>query len=250
MQTTLVEDGAMQPLPSTGVWIVALLSGLGCMEEPAPAVEDFGPARARMVAEQLKARDIHDARVLNAMAKVPRHEFVLPNWRDRAYDDSALPIRAGQTISQPYVVAYMTQAVEPKPKQRVLEIGTGSGYQAAVLAELVAEVYSIEIVPELADEAGARLKRLGYRHVQVRNGDGYKGWPEAAPFDAILVTCGADHVPQPLVDQLHPQGRMIMPVGPRDFQELQIITKDAGGKPRVQRTLPVRFVPLVREQKP
>lgn len=239
----------MQLLLSGRMWLGVLLTGLGCAEDLAPAGDESVKARARMVAEQLKARDIRDERVLNAMGKVPRHEFVLPSWRDRAYDDSALPIRAGQTISQPYVVAYMTQAVEPKPKQRVLEIGTGSGYQAAVLAELVAEVYTIEIVPELADEAGSRLKRLGYRNVQVRKGDGYKGWPEAAPFDAILVTCGADHVPQPLVDQLHPQGRMMIPVGPREFQELQIITKDAQGKPQVQRTLPVRFVPLVREKK-
>jgi protein-L-isoaspartate(D-aspartate) O-methyltransferase len=177
------------------------------------------------------------------MEKVPRHELVPEAMRARAYSDTPLPIGYGQTISQPYVVAFMTQSLEPKPTDRVLEVGTGSGYQAAVLAELVAEVYTIEIVEDLAQRARADLQRLGYTNVFVRAGDGYAGWPEAAPFDAIIVTCAPENVPQPLIDQLKDGGRMIIPVGPSSNQELVLLTKQAD---RLERrgVLPVRFVPM------
>ena len=203
-------------------------------------------ARARMVREQLVARGITDARVLEAMARVPRHEFVPAGPRGEAYEDWPLPIGHGQTISQPYIVAFMTAALEPKPGDRVLEIGTGSGYQAAVLSGLVAEVCTVEIVVPLAQRAEADLRRLGYHNVKVRAGDGYLGWPEAAPFDAIIVTCAPEKVPQALVDQLKPGGRMIIPVGsPWGAQELVLLRKGPGGLER-QVVLPVRFVPMVR----
>lgn len=222
-------------------WMVAL-SGIA----PIWAVEaDYAQARKRMVEEQLAApgRDISDSRVLKAMATVPRHEFVPAAVRDRAYGDHPLPIGYGQTISQPYVVAFMTEKLAPKPTDRVLEIGTGSGYQAAVLAGLVAEVYSIEIVEELAKQAEADLKRLGYTNVKVRHGDGYLGWPEAAPFDAIIVTAAPDHVPKPLVDQLKEGGRLVIPVGESGFQTLYLMTK-RGTQLERQAVLPVRFVPM------
>jgi protein-L-isoaspartate(D-aspartate) O-methyltransferase len=182
------------------LWLAgaALLAAAACTAQDA----DWAELRAGMVEEQIKARGIKDERVLKAMAKVPRHEFVPTEERADAYRDGPLPIGHGQTISQPYVVALMTEEAKPRPEHRVLEIGTGSGYQAAVLAELVKEVYTIELVPALAQQAGERLERLGYRNVHTRAGDGYKGWPEAAPFDAVVVTCGADHVPEPLVKQL------------------------------------------------
>jgi protein-L-isoaspartate(D-aspartate) O-methyltransferase len=201
-----------------------------------------------MVKEQLAARGIKDERVLQALGKVPREEFVPEAQRAGAYRDDALPIGHGQTISQPYIVAFMTEAIGPQPKQRVLEIGTGSGYQAAVLAEVVGEVYSIELLPALAEQARARLQRLGYRTVQLRTGDGYRGWPEAAPFDAIVVTCGADHVPQPLVEQLKVGGRLVIPVGKNpEQQSLRLITKGPRGERQMRDLLPVRFVPLRRE---
>lgn len=200
-----------------------------------------------MVTKQLAARGIADTRVLSAMAKVPRHEFVPEELQDEAYIDSPLPIGYRQTISQPYIVAFMTQALAPKADDKILEVGTGSGYQAAVLAELVAEVYTIEIVHELAVSAKDRLKRLAYKNIQVRSGDGYLGWQEAAPFDAIMVTAGADHIPQPLIDQLQSGGKLIMPVGTRLFQDLQILRKDDSGKVKVEKVLPVRFVPLTRK---
>jgi protein-L-isoaspartate(D-aspartate) O-methyltransferase len=166
--------------------------------------------------------------------------------RDHAYDDGPLPIGFGQTISQPYVVAFMTQKLEPQPSDRVLEVGTGSGYQAAVLAGLVKEVYSIEIVPELAKRAEADLQRLGYKNVHVRAGDGYKGWPEAAPFDAIIVTCAPEDVPNPLISQLKDGGRMIIPVGPRSDQQLVLLRKQ-GDRLEQRAVLPVRFVPMTGE---
>jgi len=212
------------------------------------AEEPFALARQRMVAEQLAAsgRDITNARVLAAMGKVPRHEFVPATLRSRAYEDSPLPIGHDQTISQPYIVAFMTGQLEPKATDRVLEIGTGSGYQAAVLAEVVAEVYTIEIISDLATRAGADLMRLGYTNVHVRAGDGYKGWPEAAPFDAIIVTCAPEKVPQPLVDQIKDGGRMIIPTGSRGRQELVLLNK-RGGKLETRAVLPVRFVPMTGE---
>jgi protein-L-isoaspartate(D-aspartate) O-methyltransferase len=198
-----------------------------------------------MVREQIEARGIRDARVLAALRKVPRHLFVPPEEQREAYIDYPLPIGHEQTISQPYVVAYMTEALELTPRDRVLEIGTGSGYQAAILAELAAEVYSIEIVEPLAKEAEARLRRLGYSRVQVRAGDGYRGWPEAAPFDAIIVTAAPGHIPQPLVNQLREGGRMVLPLGRWD-QELVRLRRTPGGLLR-ENLLPVRFVPMTGE---
>ncbi len=217
-------------------------------QQPPLSVEEatLAAARARLVREQITARGISDARVLGAMAKVPRHEFVPAAVRARAYEDGPLPIGHGQTISQPYVVAFMTAALEPKPGDRILEIGTGSGYQAAVLSGLVAEVLSIELVEPLARRAKADLKRLGFANVKVRCGDGYLGWPEAAPFDAIIVTCAPEQVPLALVAQLKPGGRMILPVGSRGGpQELYLLRKGPAGLEQ-QAVLPVRFVPMVK----
>lgn len=226
-------------------WLAFLL---GCGRGPVnSSVTDdesrFTVARKIMVEEQLLGRDITNARLLAVMRKVPRHEFVPQGIRDRAYDDSPLPIGHGQTISQPYVVAFMTEKLEPKPTDRVLEVGTGSGYQAAVLAELVKEVYTIEIVEPLARRAEADLKRLGCTNVHVRAGDGYQGWPEAAPFDAIMVTCAPEAVPQPLIAQLKDGGRMIIPVGPMGNQQLVLLRKE-GERLEKRAVLPVRFVPM------
>jgi len=202
-------------------------------------------AREQMVQEQLRGpgRDIADPRVLEAMRQVPRHELVPEQERPYAYEDRALPIGFGQTISQPYIVAFMSEMLEPRPTDRVLEIGTGSGYQAAVLSRLVSEVFTIEIIEPLASRAAADLKRIGCTNVLVRFGDGSHGWPEAAPFDAIIVTCAPDNVPQPVADQLVDGGRMIIPVGPIDHQELVLLRKRGS---RLEKTdvLPVRFVPM------
>ena len=207
--------------------------------------DEYTAAREQMVREQIEARGIRDARLLAALRKVPRHLFVPAEEQDEAYIDYPLAIEHGQSISQPYVVAFMTDALELRPRDRVLEIGTGSGYQAAILAELVSEVYSIEIVEPLAKQAAARLRRLGYSNVQVRAGDGYRGWPEAAPFDAIIVTAAPDHVPEPLVDQLRDGGRMVLPLGLWD-QELVRLRRTREGILR-ESLLPVRFVPMTGE---
>jgi len=199
-----------------------------------------------MVQQQLKSRGINDGHVLASMAKVPREEFVPPNSRAASYEDGPLQIGYGQTISQPYIVAFMTEQLHPKPSDRVLEIGTGSGYQAAILAELVAEVYTIEIAEPLARNAEATLVRLGYKNVRMKVGDGYKGWPENAPFDAIIVTCAPDRVPRPLTDQLKEGGRMVIPVGGRFAQELYLLEK-RNGQLKESVTLPVRFVPMAGE---
>ena len=199
-----------------------------------------------MVQQQLVTRGIKDGRVLAAMGKVPREQFVPPESRDASYEDGPLPIGHDQTISQPYIVAFMTEQLRPKPSDRVLEIGTGSGYQAAILAELVSEIYSVEIVAPLARAAEATLHHLGYKNVRVKTGDGYKGWPEAAPFDAIIVTCAPDKVPQLLVDQLRDGGRMVIPVGERFAQQLYLLEKK-NGQLRESVTLPVRFVPMTGE---
>ena len=213
---------------------------------PAGEEDHFAAERRRMVKEQLSnlGYGITNARVLAAMGKVPRHEFVPAELRHRAYDDGPLPIGYGQTISQPYIVAFMTEKLEPKPTDRVLEIGTGSGYQAAVLAELAGEVYTIEIVDALAQRSKADLKRLGYTNIHVRAGDGYQGWPEAAPFDAIIVTCSPEEVPAALVAQLREGGRMILPLD-TGAQRLVILRKKAG-KMRQEDDILVRFVPMVR----
>lgn len=207
--------------------------------------ESFQAARTRMVETQLKARDIRDPAVLDAMARVPRHLFVPPEVRDRAYDDEPLPIGHDQTISQPFIVAYMTEALQLAPGHTVLEIGTGSGYQAAVLAELVRYVYTIEIVPDLADRARRTLAAAGYRNVEVRTGNGYLGWPEHAPFPRIMVTAAPAEIPQALVDQLAVDGVMVLPVGTAtSFQEIVIVSKSAAGVTQ-KRTIPVRFVPMI-----
>jgi len=200
-----------------------------------------------MVEIDLKGRGITDSAVLDAMGRVPRHEFVNPEYRDLAYADSALPIQHNQTISQPYIVALMTQSARLQPTDRVLEIGAGSGYQAAVLAEIVKEVYSIEIVESLAEQAARRLRQLGYDNVNVRHGDGYQGWKEAAPLDAILITAAAPEIPEALIEQLNVGGRIVMPLGDHHlYQDLILLTKTKDGLSREFIT-GVVFVPMTGE---
>lgn len=208
-------------------------------------IDSYHQARQSMVRQQIAARGVRDQRVLKALREVPRHLFVPTPMQPFAYMDTPLPIGHEQTISQPYIVGFMTEALALKPGERVLEVGTGSGYQAAVLSRLVREVYSIEIVEPLATEATQRLQRLGYSNVKVRAGDGYQGWPEAAPFDAIIVTAAPDHVPQPLLDQLAVGGRLVLPVGKR-LQTLVRIRRTQTGFKR-EELLPVRFVPMTGE---
>jgi protein-L-isoaspartate(D-aspartate) O-methyltransferase len=208
----------------------------------AGAPDPTAEARKRMVEEQIEARGVRDPRVLDAMRQVPRHELVPASQRDRAYEDRPLPIGHGQTISQPYVVAAMTDALRLTGGERVLEIGTGSGYQAAILSKLAKEVYSIEIVPELAQRARADLARLGYANVEVRQGDGWRGWPEKAPFDAIVVTAAPEEVPPDLIAQLAVGGRLVIPVGGRE-QQLMVVRKTPEGITR-EVLFGVRFVPM------
>jgi protein-L-isoaspartate(D-aspartate) O-methyltransferase len=213
------------------------------------SAEDPGvfEARKRMVERDLKGRDIKDPKVLEILGRVPRHLFVDPSLKSQAYADHPLPIGEGQTISQPYIVALMTQILQIQPGERVLEIGTGSGYQAAVLAEFTDQVYSIEIREGLTKQAAQRLKQLGYDKVQVKYGDGYFGWEEAAPFDAIIVTCAANHIPPPLIKQLKEGGRLVIPLGSTTyFQTLTLLTKKEG-KTNIQHLLGVSFVPMTGE---
>lgn len=231
-------------------WVVALggLVVAACVSggPPNEHLSSFEARRTRMVDEQIRARGIRNPRVLDAMARVPRHEFVPESARPLAYADQPLSIGYGQTISQPYIVAYMTELLDPQPANRVLEVGTGSGYQAAILAELVSEVYSIEIVEELATSARETLKRLGYTNVNVRAGDGYQGWPEAAPFDRIILTAAPPSIPQALVDQLAVGGILIAPVGPvMGVQTITIVRRSVEGV-TTEETIPVQFVPMVR----
>ena len=227
------------------VVIAALWLCVGC--SPAQTqVADFAAQRERMVKEQIVLRGVLSERVLSALRKVPREEFVPPEYQAESYTDKPLPIGYDQTISQPYIVAFMTEELHPQPTDRVLEIGTGSGYQAAILAELVAEVYSIEIIEPLAKKAEATLQRLGYKNVHVKTGDGYKGWPEHAPFDAVIVTCAPERVPAPLLDQLKENGRMIIPVGGKFAQQLYLFQKK-NGRLEQSAVLPVRFVPMAGE---
>jgi len=208
-----------------------------------PGAENPEEARRReMVSTQIEARGIDHSRVLDAMRSVPRHLFVPPNLRDEAYRDGPLPIGYQQTISQPYIVALMTELIRPEASMKVLEVGTGSGYQAAVLAECVGDVYTIEIVPELGRRSAVLLERLGYRNVHLRIGDGFDGWPEEAPFDAILVTAAPAEVPQPLKEQLAEGGRLVIPVG-RGSQDLIVLTRTAEGFEQ-SRVTGVRFVPM------
>jgi protein-L-isoaspartate(D-aspartate) O-methyltransferase len=235
-----------------GFMAMSLISFLGCGSPPEPPSgngdTNYVAARAKMVAQQLAGygRDITNRRVLEIMGTVPRHEFVPASLRHEAYADYPLPIGHEQTISQPYIVAYMTQILDPKPGDKVLEIGTGSGYQAAVLSALVKEVYSIEIVEPLAKQAAETLPRLGCKNVKVKAGDGYQGWAEFAPFDSIIVTCAPEKVPEPLVRQLNEGGRMIIPVGPQYNQQLYLLVKEQG-RVRQQAVLAVRFVPMTRK---
>lgn len=227
-----------------------LLSTTSCESaDPDWQAGAVGHSREFMIEKQLKDRGITDARVLKAMMEVPRHELVPENQRDRAYDDRPLPIGHGQTISQPYIVAFMTEHLAPKPDDRVLEVGTGSGYQAAVLGKLVKDVYTIEIVAPLAARAKKDLTRLGLENVHVKAGDGYLGWPEQAPFDSVIVTCAPDHIPEPLVEQLAEGGTMVIPVGEEGrLQELYLLRKKDGVVKR-EAVLPVRFVPMTGRAK-
>ncbi len=211
-------------------------------------VDRFTKPRQRMVDVQLKGRDITDPQVLTVMARVPRHQFVSKTLVSQAYEDHPLPIGEGQTISQPYIVALMTQALGIQPGEKVLEVGTGSGYQAAVLAELTKNVYTIEIRPKLAKEASKRLNNLGYTTVQVKQGDGYFGWQEVAPFDAIIITAAANHISPLLLKQLKPGGRMILPLGSTTFfQTLTLINKRADKTTDVRHLITVSFVPMIGE---
>jgi protein-L-isoaspartate(D-aspartate) O-methyltransferase len=220
---------------------VVLMAGSGEVAGAKPG-DDFGIRRQAMVARQVRARGLNDSRVLGALEAVPRHLFVPASERAEAYGDHPLPIGHGQTISQPYIVALMTELLHVKPGARVLEIGTGSGYQAAVLAELGVSVFTIEIVEPLGERARRTLQELGYA-VHLRIGDGYGGWPEEAPFDAIVLTAAPPRIPEPLVAQLKVGGRMVLPVG-RESQELMVLTKQPDGGFTSERILPVRFVPM------
>jgi protein-L-isoaspartate(D-aspartate) O-methyltransferase len=227
--------------------LVALAS---CKPANVPAL-DFAAERERMVRQQVAMRGVNETRLLAAMRKVPRDQFIPEAVRNLAYTDQPLPIGHDQTISQPFIVAFMTEKLQLRPTDRVLEIGTGSGYQAAILAELAREVYTIEIVAPLGERAQGTLQRLGYKNVHVKIGDGYQGWPEEAPFDAVIVTCAPEHVPRPLIDQTREGGRVIIPVGAAGSQLLYLLEKKAG---RLQQraVLPVRFVPMTgsaQEQK-
>ena len=225
-----------------GFLYFSFVTGAGADDSP-----DFQAARLQMVARQIEARGVTDPPTLAAMRAVKRHAFVPENQRSMAYLDMPLPIGHGQTISQPYMVACMTEVLALRGKEKVLEIGTGSGYQAAVLAETAGEVYSVEIIPPLHRAARERLKRQGYDRVHLLEADGYYGWPKAEPFDRIIVTCAAGHIPQPLIRQLKPGGRMVIPVGMAwSVQNLVLLEKSAGGKVRTRTLMAVRFVPLVR----
>ena len=221
-----------------------LLFSISCTQND----PNFDRLRKLMIKNQLQSRGIRDDAVLKVMRSVERHNFVPENYRDRAYSDGPLPIGHGQTISQPYIVAFMTEQLQVSSQHKVLEIGTGSGYQAAILGELAKHVFTIEIIPELAEGAKNILNHLSYKNITVRAGDGYKGWPEEAPFERIMVTAAPAEVPQMLVDQLAPGGRMILPVGAQFLvQYLWVIEKDDQGTVTKEKILPVRFVPMVKE---
>jgi len=215
-----------------------------CLGEKTISGRDFENKRMAMVTEQIKSRGIKDGRVLEVMGKVPRHEFVPEKYRPFAYGDYPLPIGEGQTISQPYIVALMTECLNLEGDERVLEVGTGSGYQAAILSELAREVYTIEILEPLAKRAEELLQKLEYRNVKVKWGDGYLGWEEHAPFDGIIVTCAPDHIPQPLIDQLGQAGRMVIPVGETSFVQVLKLVEKKEGKVTVEDVVPVQFVPM------
>ncbi len=245
--------------------LIALLLLSGCIQQAAQSSEEnstiavlpeqvalpeeqkFIAARQQMVEQQLKPRDIKDEKVLNAMAKVQRQLFVPKNLQEQAYADSPLPIGFGQTISQPYVVAFMTQALDLKEGKKVLEIGSGSGYQAAILSELTKAVYTIEIIPELAENAEKNLRAAGYRNVKVLNADGYFGWQQHAPFDAIIITAAVTHVPTPLIEQLKDNGRMILPLGSTLYYQTLVLVSKKGNELQTEYLIGVRFVPMTGE---
>ena len=238
------------------VWLVAAAALLVAAGATLPPVQtqaqtvasDQQARRREMVEQQIQRRGVKDARVLQAMRKVARERFVPDELMPYAYDDRPLPIGLGQTISQPYIVAYMTEALGVEPQHKVLEVGTGSGYQAAVLGELARQVYTIEIVPELARRASRTLREAGYTNVHVREGDGYAGWPEHAPFDRIMVTAAPEQIPKPLIDQLGPRGRLIIPVGEQGrTQWMTVVEKGSQGLVQ-RRTIPVQFVPFTRSR--
>ena len=231
------------------IFITAASKLPGCVRAQA---QDYTALREEMVTTQIAGRGVKDQRVLEAVRRIPRHLFVQPELQAHAYEDNPLPIGSGQTISQPYIVALMTELLRPRPADRILEIGTGSGYQAAVVSRLAHEVYSIEIVPALASEAQSRLRRLGFSNVTVKAGDGYRGWPEHAPFDGILVTAAPPEIPPALVAQLRRGGRMVLPVGkPGKIQNLLVLEKSLASGEIVGRTvIPVQFVPMVKEPAP
>jgi len=236
-------------MPKAALSILLSLVTLFSSYQPALAAEDqsLAAARQRMVERDLQGRDIKDPKVLEIMGRIPRHLFVDSSLKNQAYADHPLPIGEGQTISQPYIVALMTQVLRIKPGEKVLEIGTGSGYQAAVLAELTEQVYTIEIRESLTKRAAKVLKHLGYNKVQVKYGDGYFGWEEASPFEAIIITCAANHIPPPLIRQLKEGGRLVIPLGSTTyFQTLTLLTKKRG-KTDIQHLLGVSFVPMIGE---
>ena len=208
--------------------------------------DQYKSARERMVNLQIKARGVKNEFVLKAMSKVPRHLFVPKSRIDEAYDDGPVPIGYGQTISQPFIVAYMTEVIDPEKCKKVLEIGTGSGYQAAILAEIVDSVFTIEIITELYKEAKERLEKLGYKNIKVKNADGYYGWKEHAPFDAIVVTAAAEFVPPPLIEQLKDGGKMVIPVGSPFYTQNLVLIEKKEGKIYSKNLIPVRFVPFIR----
>jgi protein-L-isoaspartate(D-aspartate) O-methyltransferase len=234
-------------LISLGVFVLLIDSSTQAQDESSQARENMIKeieADVRLTSFYINKKAF-DPKVMDAMRKVPRHEFVPSRERGKAYENRPLPIGHGQTISQPYIVALMTDLLEPARQHKVLEVGTGSGYQAAILAELVAEVFTIEIIEPLGNQAKKRLQRLNYKNVQVRLGDGYYGWEEHGPFDGIVVTAAASHIPPPLIQQLKPGGRMVIPVGSRFMvQQLVLVEKDARGKVTTRQILPVKFVPL------
>ena len=226
--------------------ILSLALSASCVSQNQSSM-DYTNERLDMVNDQIKARGIKDKRVLEAMVKVPRHLFVPEPYTKNAYEDTPLPIGLDQTISQPYIVAFMTEALMLKATDKVLEIGTGSGYQAAILAEICDSVYTIDIFKQLADRAEQTLNKLLYKNIRVKHGDGFQGWPEYAPFDAIIVTCAPSDIPRPLQDQLAEGGRMIIPVGNSGIQQLILLVRK-NGRIMQESVLPVRFVPMINEK--